>query len=167
MKKKDDSKRIDESFVIASFKNYRSPLLKSKQTIGGEEVTEAVETPTVSTKEEFSIEANKPNAVNKGALPDTAREVSEPIEANEVNSSKRTSTKERRTAFEEYQQRFLQTPKIVNRKPVFISESTRVRLNQIARKLGDDRMSASGLLENIALRHLEAYEEEADHWRKL
>ena len=68
---------------------------------------------------------------------------------------------------EEYRTTVLQVPRIENRKPVFISGSVRDRLDRIVRTLGTRRMSVSGLLENLAVHHLEIYRDDLEQWRKL
>lgn len=80
---------------------------------------------------------------------------------------KRIDKKYRRTSFEEYRQTFLQVPRIIDRKPVFVSASTREQLDRIVRQLGDRKMSVSGLIENLALNHLNVYQEDIEQWRKL
>ena len=60
----------------------------------------------------------------------------------------------------DYRKTFLEAPKIVDRKTVFISKSTRDSLDKIARRLGDRKMSVSGFLENMANHHLEEYKDE-------
>ena len=79
----------------------------------------------------------------------------------------RTGEKQKREAFEQYRHTFLQVPKIEDRKPVFVSCDTRDRLDEIVRKLGGRKMSVSGLIENLALRHLELYGQDIEQWRKL
>jgi len=59
-----------------------------------------------------------------------------------------------------YRETFLSTPKITDRKTVFLSKETRDRVGQIARRLGDSKMSVSGFIENMAKHHLEEYREE-------
>lgn len=89
----------------------------------------------------------------------------QPEESDEL--PKRTDKKHRRTSLEEYRQTFLQVPRIIDRKPVFISVSTREQLDRIVRQLGDRKMSVSGLIENLALNHLKTYQEDIEQWRKL
>lgn len=79
----------------------------------------------------------------------------------------RVSSRQRRLSLEEYRTVFLQVPRIEDRKPVFVSCEVRDRLDEFVRKLGNRRMSVSGLLENIARQHLEIYSEEFEQWRKL
>ena len=65
--------------------------------------------------------------------------------------SKRISGKQRKATLEEYQQTFLQVPRIDDRKPVFVSSDVRDRLDRVVRILGGRRMSVSGIIENILL----------------
>ena len=60
----------------------------------------------------------------------------------------------------DYRKTFLTVPKLEDRKPVFVSKSTRDSLDKIARRLGDRKMSVSGFLENMANHHLEEYKDE-------
>ena len=80
---------------------------------------------------------------------------------------RRISGKQRRASLEEYKESFLTVPSIEDRKPVFLSRSTRDALDRIVRMLGERRMSVSGLVENIARQHLAAYGEDIEAWRKL
>ena len=70
-------------------------------------------------------------------------------------------------SLEEYKENFLEVPHIVNRKPVFISEEIRDKLDMIVRYFGGRKMSVSGLVENIARHHLETYKDDTEEWRKL
>ena len=83
------------------------------------------------------------------------------------NPQKRISGKQRKATLEEYQQTFLQVPRIDDRKPVFVSSYTRDRLDRVVRILGGRRMSVSGIIENIVRHHLALYEEDFEAWRKL
>ena len=80
---------------------------------------------------------------------------------------KRVSSKQRRLSLEEYRTTYLQVPKIVNRKPVFVSETVRDELDRVVRYLGGKGMSASGLIENLVRLHLDAYRDDIEQWRKL
>lgn len=80
---------------------------------------------------------------------------------------KRVSSKQRRLSLEEYRTIYLQVPKIVNRKPVFVSETVRDELDRIVRYLGGKGMSASGLIENLVRLHLDTYRNDIELWRKL
>jgi len=83
------------------------------------------------------------------------------------NPQKRISGKQRKATLEEYQQTFLQVPKIDDRKPVFVSSEMRDRLDRVVRILGGRRMSVSGIIENIVRHHVYLYEEDFEAWRKL
>ena len=80
---------------------------------------------------------------------------------------RRISGKQRRAPLEEYKEAFLLVPSIEDRKPVFLSRSTRDALDRIVRMFGERRMSVSGLVENIARQHLATYGEDIESWRKL
>ena len=79
---------------------------------------------------------------------------------------RRISGKQRRASLEEYKDSFLSVPFIEDRKPVFLSRSTRDALDRIVRMFGERRMSVSGLVENIARQHLSTYGEDIEAWRK-
>ena len=80
---------------------------------------------------------------------------------------RRISGKQHRASLEEYKDSFLSVPSIEDRKPVFLSRSTRDALDRIVRMFGERRMSVSGLVENIARQHLAIYGEDIEAWRKL
>lgn len=80
---------------------------------------------------------------------------------------RRISGKQRRASLEEYKETFLPVPSIEDRKPVFLSRSTRDAIDRIVRMFGEHRMSVSGLVENIARQHLATYGEDIEAWRKL
>lgn len=82
-------------------------------------------------------------------------------------TQRRVSNRQRRLSLDEYRSTFLQVPKIEDRKPVFVSCEVRDRLDEFVRKLGNRKMSVSGLLENIARQHLEIYSEDFEQWCKL
>ena len=80
---------------------------------------------------------------------------------------KRVSSKQRRLSLDEYRTTYLKVPKIINRKPVFVSETVRDELDRVVRYLGGKGMSASGLIENLVRLHLNAYRNDIEQWRKL
>ena len=84
-----------------------------------------------------------------------------------ITPQKRVSSKQRKLSLEEYRTTYLQVPKIINRKPVFVSEKVRDEMDEIVRRLGGRGMSASGLIENLTRLHLETYREDIEQWRKL
>ena len=106
--------------------------------------------------------------VEKVAATTPYREETSPNEAQSPpNPLKRISGKQRKATLEEYQQTFLQVPRIDDRKPVFVSSDVRDRLDRVVRILGGRRMSVSGIIENIVRHHLSLYEEDFEAWRKL
>jgi len=85
----------------------------------------------------------------------------------QTDNSKRIGSKQRKASLEEFKQQFMQTPKIDDRKPVFISLSIRDSLDRIVRLFGEHGMSVSGLMENLARNFLETYRDDVEQWRKL
>lgn len=81
--------------------------------------------------------------------------------------ARRISGKQRRLSLEEYRATYLKVPKLVNRKPVFVSEEVRDELDRIVGNFGKRGMSASGLIENLVRLHLDTYREDFGQWRKL
>ena len=82
--------------------------------------------------------------------------------------TRRVSSKQRKLSLDEYRTTFLQVPRIVNRRPVFVSEEVRQKLDLIVLRLSDTRrMSVTGLLENICRHHIAMYEDDIEQWRKL
>ena len=80
---------------------------------------------------------------------------------------RRVSSKQRKLSLEEYRNTFMRPYKIEDRKPVFISGKLRKMLDRFACKIGEDRMSMSGLLENIVRHHIELYSEDFEHWKGM
>jgi len=80
---------------------------------------------------------------------------------------RRMSSKQRKLSLEEYRNTFMRPYKIEDRKPVFISGKLRKMLDKFACKIGEDRMSMSGLLENIVRHHIELYSEDFKHWKGM
>ena len=127
---------------------------------------------------------NKPSMETPKPEPQPADTKEQPEKASEVVQEKlseavpeqtdetpqvvrRISGKQRRASLEEYKEAFLTVPTIEDRKPVFLSRSTRDALDRIVRMFGERRMSVSGLVENIARQHLATYGEDIEAWRKL
>jgi hypothetical protein len=88
-------------------------------------------------------------------------------EQSTLPEAKRTGSKQRKASLDEFRQQFMQTPKIENRKPVFISETVRNGLDRIVRLFGERGLSVSGLVENLALHFLETYKDDVEQWRKI
>ena len=140
-------------------------------------------------REKMSADAKSEVSVETGSLfpsleePDTSAAqtaVAEPIvhehdeaaiELDEIPAERsivrRISSKQRRLSLDEYRDTYLQVPKIIDRKPVFVSSDVRDELDKIVRCLGGRGMSVSGLVENLARHHLSTYGNDIDQWRKL
>lgn len=116
---------------------------------------------------------NKPSMETPKPEPqpvDTQEQASEAMQESTDETPqvvRRISGKQRRASLEEYKEAFLTVPTIEDRKPVFLSRSTRDALDRIFRMFGERRMSVSGLMENIARQHLATYGEDIEVWRKL
>ena len=82
-------------------------------------------------------------------------------------SKKTVTSKQRKTNLLEYQQTFLTVPKITDRKTVFISNELRTHVVSIVRKLGTEKSSVSGFVENLIRNHLIEYKDDIDSWKKL
>lgn len=109
--------------------------------------------------ERISQQSVRDTELPEATVPSTPTEFSEP--------TRRTSSKQRKASLDEYREQFLHAPKITDRQPVFISRTTRDRIDDIVRRLGERRMSVSGFLENLANHHLETYREEVEQWKRL
>ena len=95
-------------------------------------------------------------------------ETSETVNAMTSQSSKKTMTsKQRKMSLQEYQQSFLIVPKITDRKTVFISNELREDIVSIVRKLGTEKSSVSGFIENLVRNHLSEYKDDIESWKKL
>ena len=131
--------------------------------------------------ENFSIENIKPEplpSVAEQAQTEAASSVTEDVDENPPTNvveeqpptppiQRRVSSKQRKLSLEEYRNTFMRPYKIEDRKPVFISGKLRKILDKFACKIGEDRMSMSGLLENIVRHHIELYSEDFEHWKGM
>lgn len=111
-----------------------------------------------------SMEAPKPETqpADKQEQPEEASEVVLEQLDESPQVIRRISGKQRRASLEEYKESFLTVPSIEDRKPVFLSRSTRDALDRIVRMFGERRMSVSGLVENITRQHLATYGEDIE-----
>ena len=101
-------------------------------------------------------------------LPEPLPSVTEQVQTEAMPSiQRRVSSKQRKLSLEEYRNTFMRPYKIEDRKPVFISGKLRKMLDKFACKIGEDRMSMSGLLENIVRHHIELYSEDFEHWKGM
>ena len=107
------------------------------------------------------------HSVNEDARPSQAPALSSKTDTP-PSTARRVSSKQRKLSLDEYRATFLQVPRIVNRRPVFVSEEVRQKLDLIVLRLSDTRrMSVTGLLENICRHHIAMYEDDIEQWRKL
>ncbi len=116
-------------------------------------VTEQAQTETESSVAEITDDVPPTNVVEE-------QQPTPPIQ-------RRVSSKQRKLSLEEYRNTFMRPYKIEDRKPVFISGKLRKMLDKFACKIGEDRMSMSGLLENIVRHHIELYAEDFEHWKGM
>lgn len=82
-------------------------------------------------------------------------------------TKKTSSRKLRKVNLLDYQQTFLTVPKITDRKTVFISNELRERIVSIVRRLGTEKSSVSGFIENLVIHHLDEYMVDIESWKKL
>ena len=115
-----------------------------------------------------------PQQSNETDIGEESMEITSVIETAETvdpvvsKSSKKTMTsKQRKTSLLEYQQSFLIVPKIIDRKTVFISNELRESIVNIVRKLGTEKSSVSGFIENLVRNHLSEYKDDIESWKKL
>ena len=66
-----------------------------------------------------------------------------------------------------FQQSFLIVQKITDGKTVFISNELREVIVGIVRKLGTEKSSVSGFIENLVRNHLSEYKDDIESWKKL
>ena len=119
----------------------------------------------------IGLEPDKPEQPGKTVTEETetamADEAAGVVTEETALPQKRVSSKQRKLSLEEYRTTYLQVPKIVNRKPVFVSETVRDELDRVVRFLGGKGMSASGLIENLVRLHIDTYRNDIELWRKL
>lgn len=127
--------------------------------------------PDASAMQDTVSDADRPDKSEMLDAPDG--ETAEKTAAEDVGVpaertvARRISGKQRRLSLEEYRATYLKVPKIVNRKPVFVSGEVRDELDRVIGNFGKRGMSASGLIENLVRLHLDSYREDFGQWRKL
>lgn len=131
----------------------------------------SMDEPDASAMQDTVSDADRPDKPEIRDVPDG--ETAEKTAAEDVDVptgrtvARRISGKQRRLSLEEYRATYLKIPKLVNRKPVFVSEEVRDELDRIVGNFGKRGMSASGLIENLVRLHLDSYREDFGQWRKL
>ena len=138
------------------------PSLKSGAETHGETVSETM-APIFDEPE--SMEQPAPVPETERRQPEEPSSTGE--QAPEPSVQRRVSGRQRRLSLEEYRSTFMRPYRIEDRKPVFISRKLRDTLDRFACKIGENRMSLSGLLENIVRHHVELYAEDFEFWKRL
>lgn len=164
-----------------AFKNFRIedylPEMKRREPEAKASVQEdmalfpSLDEPDTSAMQDTVSYANRPDKPEKRDVPDVTMAEKNAAEddcaSTEQTVARRISGKQRRLSLEEYCATYLKVPKLVNRKPVFVSEEVRDELDRIVGNFGKRGMSASGLIENLVRLHLDSYREDFRQWRKL
>ncbi len=117
-----------------------------------------------------SVAETSETAEEEAALNNTAATPKIDVSEQQPSASsiqRRISSKQRKLSLEEYRNTFMRPYRIEDRKPVFISGKLRQTLDRFACKIGENRMSMSGLLENIVRHHIELYSEDFEHWKGM
>lgn len=114
--------------------------------------------------EQVQTEAESPVTEVADKIPPTSVVEEQP---SATTIQRRVSSKQRKLSLEEYRNTFMRPYRIEDRKPVFISGKLRKMLDKFACKIGEDRMSMSGLLENIVRHHIELYADDFEHWKGM
>lgn len=147
-----DNEEIDEQALLESMANrsFNDILAQKREQSQKAEDTKTTESDPIAKDIEQSIHIED-NMVHKPAK--------KPISG--------VSSKRRKACLLEYQQAFLSVPKITDRKTVFISNELRERIVSIVRRLGTEKSSVSGFIENLVIFHLEEYKEDIESWKRL
>ena len=186
----DNRSRLCTKTTVLTFKNIQK-MSKKETKISNEEMMELMGLKRTSnsdddsdktvidlaiekySREELAAkEAEQPNEPTTDDVIPNDTEESTKVENAEQQPSvpsiqRRVSSKQRKLSLEEYRNTFMRPYKIEDRKPVFISGKLRKMLDKFACKIGEDRMSMSGLLENIVRHHIELYSEDFEHWKGM
>ena len=143
----DSNEDSDKTAIELAIEKYSKEELAAKET----------ELPAEATTDEIT-----PDDTEESSKVDNAEE-QPPV----PTIQRRVSSKQRKLSLEEYRNTFMRPYKIEDRKPVFISGKLRKMLDKFACKIGEDRMSMSGLLENIVRHHIELYADDFEHWKGM
>lgn len=161
-----------------------SRYLNHPEESDGSRILSKIVSKAVSTKQETGqaepmkqSETSQQSSVSEQKLPsESLNEAKDAVKAEHSEQEKRQavsgsprriSHKQRQESLESYREAFLTPHKIIDRKATYLSRSTWERLEFVVRRLGDYGANVSSFLECIALRHLEEYSEDIEHWRKL
>ena len=152
---------IDEEAIIASMAPDWSRNKSVRAKVNNPNPWDELDEPSAHTPTTEPSETPTPTEP-----PMQSADTNDVLTTNDIADTRRTP-KQRRCELDEYRRRYMQTPRIDDRKPVFISRTTRNRLDRIVRLLGERGMSVSGLVENLSRHHLAAHESDIECWRKL
>ena len=87
-------------------------------------------------------------------------EIAERIPAGNEEQPELPAIRRRRMTLPDYEATFLKPVRVKVRSALYISEETRCKISEVARKIGTGRVSVIGYVENILRNHLELYKEE-------
>lgn len=87
-------------------------------------------------------------------------EVAERQSAGSEEQSELPSGRKRRMTLPDYEATFLKPVRIKVRSALYVSEETRCKISEVARKIGTGRVSVIGYVENILRDHLEIHKAE-------
>ena len=84
-------------------------------------------------------------------------EVAERLPAGNEEQPELPAVRRRRMTLPDYEATFLKPVRVKVRSALYISEETRCKISEVARKIGTGRVSVIGYVENILRNHLELY----------
>ena len=87
-------------------------------------------------------------------------EVAEQQSAGSEEQSELPAIRRRRMTLPDYEATFLKPVRVKVRTALYVSEETRCKISEVARKIGTGRVSVIGYVENILRNHLEIYKAE-------
>ena len=140
--------------------------MKKRQEFSNEELMRMMgyERPSLEPETEVAMKTTAPVSGEPASMEQPVPPSSEEEQPSTVPAvQRRISGKQRRLSLEEYRSTFMRPYRIEDRKPVFISRKLRDTLDRFACKIGENRMSLSGLLENIVRHHVELYAEDFEY----
>ena len=113
---------------------------------------------------------NSDNTVNSTAPANTYNLLSNEQTATDTTESpkqQRIGKQQRKSDYAEFKATYLTPTKLVKRHPVNIEDSVWVKLERIARILGDRDTTVGSYINAILVEHLELYGDDTEIWRKL
>ncbi len=127
-----------------------------------------------SLKDKMKQTTQQTEKPDENELPESSSSIeiiSQNADSDEIvsdNHPKKTMTsKQRKASLIEYRKTFLGVPKIMDRKTVFISNDLRERVVEVILRLGTEKSSVSGFVENLLKAHLADYADDINAWKKL